>query len=306
MSKSVLVVGQTGFLGGALHKHFGERAREQKERYDLTIPGNCMAVLQRNPADVVINAAGVVGGIEANRTRPAEFYLDNLLIGTHLLDAARQLEVKKYVQIGSVCSYPREAPMPMRESGFWNGLPEETNGAYGLAKRALIAQSLAYHKQYGMNIVNPILANLYGPGDHFEEYRSHVVAAMVRKFVEAVDHGDKFVELWGSGECTREFLYIDDAVEALAFIVDRHNNPEPINVATGFEITIKELAYIVGAAAGFKGKVRWDRSKPDGQPRRYFDTSKMAALGWESKMSLADGIYRTVAYYKKRRQLLHA
>ncbi len=296
------VAGSSGFLGSLLTRGLGEMAQNRTigHRYDFRHPTQCFQAVQESGARVVFNCAGRVGGIKANRDFPAESYEDNLLIGTNLMRTFSHLRLDKFVQVGTVCSYPRCIPLPGKEDDFWNGRPEETNAAYGLAKRALVAHGQALSKQYALNIIHPILANLYGPGDHYEGDGNHVIAAMVRKFVDAVEKKEKTVTLWGSGECSREFLYIGDAVDALIFLANKYDSPEIINVSSGTEIKIKKLAELVAESAGFEGGIRWDRTKPDGQPRRHWDTSKLAKLGWEADISLEDGLKMTIADYKRK------
>jgi len=294
MEKLAFVPGEAGFLG----RHISRRIPTTKQRHgDYTVFANAINAMSDSRSDTVINCAGKVGGIGANDSNPGDFFYKNLMIGANLLEAARQIGVKRYVQIGSVCSYPKECPLPMKEADFWNGKPEETNGPYGEAKRALVVQGQAYSKQYGMNIVSPILANLYGPGDHYEDSRSHVIPAMINKFHAAVESGERCVTLWGSGLCTREFLYVEDAADAIKFLFDKYDSPEVINVATGQEIRIRDLAELVASACGYHGDIVWDVTKPDGQPRRLFDNSKLSKLGWVAKYDLEDGITQCVADY---------
>ena len=296
----VFMPGETGFLG----QHLARRIPTTMQRHgDYTVFANALNAMADSKASVVVNAAGKVGGIGCNDTKPAEFFYENLMIGANLMEAARQVGVKKYVQIGTVCSYPKDAPLPMKEADFWNGNPEETNGPYGHAKRAIIVQGQAYAKHYHFQVLLPVLANLYGPGDHYEVERSHVIPAMIRKFCEAVEKGARCLTFWGSGLCTREFLYVEDAADAIKFLLDHYDSPEIVNVATGKEIRIRDLAELVASACGYQGDIVWDITKPDGQPRRLFDTSKLAKLGWSAKVDLTDGIAQCVADFKKPKEI---
>ena len=295
----VLLTGASGFLGKALMRRIGKEAvGHDGYAYDFKHNQSAELAIDRSQAKIVVNAAARCGGIMANKTRPADFYMDNLVMGTNLMRAAIEQNVSKYVQIGTVCSYPWKIEnLPAEEIDFWNGEPEPTNAAYGQAKRALIAQGQAYAKQYRFNVINPILANLYGPGDHYEENRAHVIPSLIKKFLDAKEKGSKRVTLWGSGTCTREFLYVDDAADAIDFLLKKYDSPEIINVATGFEVTIKEVAEMIAYYCKFYGDIVWDKSKPDGQPRRNFDISKMQKLGWVAKTNLERGIKQTIHSY---------
>lgn len=301
MSK-VFILGASGFLGQAICAKYPDSGVPiNRLGMDFRIREDALCATASVRDEIVINACGRVGGIGANRSRPYDFYLDNLLIGTNLMDTAFFAGASKYVQIGTVCSYPKDGAFPMGEDQFWAGLPEETNGYYGLAKKNLVTQGMAMSKQYGFNVINPILANLYGPGDHFDGLNSHVIPDMIRKFSQAVEINSDEVVLWGTGKCSREFLYVEDAAEAIKFLVDRYDSPEIINVVSGDEIMIRDLAEIIADQVGFKGHIKWDASKPDGQPRRKFDGSKLASLGWSAKTKLADGIKAAIADYSSRR-----
>lgn len=293
------IPGDRGFLGKAMLRAFPEAIRQGTYRYEIF--ANALNAMESARPDIVINCAGKVGGILANRTMPGSFFYENIMIGANLMEAARQIGVKRYVQVGSVCSYPEVCPMPMSEADFWNGEPEPTNGAYGAAKRALVSMAQSYAKQYDFPAVLPILANIYGPGDHYEPERSHVIPAMIRKFMEAKEKLEPVV-LWGTGKCSREFLFVDDAAAAIRFLVENDDSGEIFNVSSGHEVTIRELAEIVASATGFHGDIRWDTSKPDGQPRRNFDTSRLAKAGWTAPTNLRDGINQSVADYKRWKQ----
>lgn len=291
----IFVAGGHGFLGQHIYNVLQPNSdREMLSRAsDYCFPANAETMLYEVKPEIVINAAGRLGGIIENRDNPAEFYLENLKIGTYLMESSWRFGINKFVQVGTVCSYPKYGDLPMREENFWNGYPEETNAAYGLAKRSLVAQAQAFSKQYGFNVISPILANLYGPGDHYEPRRSHVIPAMIVKFLDAIDnHTD--VELWGTGKASREFLYVEDAANAVKFLLENYDSPEIINVSSGYEIIMKELAEIIAMMTGFRGNINWDGSKPDGQPRRSIDTTRLSKMGWNAKTKLAEGLIKSI------------
>lgn len=247
---------------------------------------------------MVIHLAAAVGGIGANRDRPAEFFYDNLVMGVQLLDQAWRLGVSKFVAIGTVCAYPKFAPVPFREEDLWSGYPEETNAPYGLAKKMLLVQSQAYRQQYGYNSIFLLPVNLYGPGDNFDPRSSHVIPALIRECVDAVEQGDTRIEVWGDGTPTREFLYVDDAAEGIVLAAERYNSSEPVNLASGCEISIADLANKIAAAVGFHGRITWDTSKPNGQLRRRLDISKAEEqFGFRARTGFDDGLRRTVEWY---------
>jgi len=251
---------------------------------------------------VVVHLAAAVGGIGANQDRPAEFFFDNLIMGTQLLDQAWRHEVPKFVAIGTVCAYPSAAPVPFREEDLWSGYPEETNAPYGLAKKMLLVQSQAYRQQYGYNSVFLLPVNLYGPGDNFDPRTSHVIPALIRKCLEAVERGDEEVVLWGDGTPTREFLYADDAAEGIVLATERYNSSEPVNLGSGEEISIAGLANRIAEAVGFSGRIVWDGSKPNGQLRRRLDTEKaVARFGFRATTSFGEGLRRTIEWYRGNR-----
>lgn len=305
MSK-VHIIGESGFLGQALSRAYSDAIPINRLGMDFRVREDALCATAHVRDGIVINACGQVGGIQANRSRPYDFYLDNLLIGSNLMDTAFFAGAAKFVQVGTVCSYPKDGTFPMGEDQFWSGLPEETNGYYGMAKKSLVIQAQAMTKQYGFNVINPILANLYGPGDHFDGVNSHVIPDMIRKFSQAVEIGQKEVMLWGSGNCSREFLYVDDAADAIKFLADRYDSPEIINVVSGDEIKIRDLAELIGELCGYNGVITWDRNRPDGQPRRRFDGSKLAKLGWSAKTKLVDGLKAAIADYSSRRTPVNA
>jgi GDP-L-fucose synthase len=308
--KRVLVTGGAGFLGSCVVA----RLRDEGCRA-ITVPRSRDSDLVQEAAverlyeaarpEVVIHLAAQVGGIGANRASPGRFFYDNVMMGTLLMEYARRHGVEKFVGIGTVCAYPKHTPVPMREESLWDGYPEETNAPYGLAKKMLLVQAQAYREQYGFNAIFLLPVNLYGPGDNFDPASSHVIPALIRKCVEARESGRDEVVVWGTGKATREFLYVDDAAEAVVLATARYDRPEPVNVGAGFEIAIGELAEKIAALTGFEGRLVWDASKPDGQPRRCLDTSRAeAAFGFRATTKLRDGLARTIAWYQGSRILL--
>jgi GDP-L-fucose synthase len=254
--------------------------------------------------EIVIHAAGTVGGIGANRANPGRFFYENIMMDTQCLEEARLAGVKKFVAIGTICAYPKFTPVPFKEEDLWSGYPEETNAPYGLAKKMLLVQSQAYRQEYGLNSIFLLPVNLYGPGDNFNPTSSHVVPALIRKVVEAKRDGEGEVEVWGSGRATREFLYVDDCAEAIVLAAERYNSAEPVNIGTGSEISIKDLAELIVRLVGFKGSLKWDETKPDGQPRRCLDTSRATReFGFKAKTLLEDGLKQTVDFYLNTRKI---
>ena len=248
--------------------------------------------------DVVIHLAAVVGGIGANREHPGSFFYDNAIMGIQLLEQARQAGVEKFVTMGTVCAYPKHTPVPFREEELWNGYPEETNAPYGLAKKMLLVQGQAYREQYGFNTIYLLPVNLYGPGDNFDLQTSHVIPALIRKIVEANERDDDHIVAWGTGLASREFLYVDDAAEGIVLATERYDGPEPVNLGSGREITIRELVETVARLCGFAGEIRWDTSQPDGQPRRMLDTSRAKRLfDFEAETGFEAGLHATISWY---------
>jgi GDP-L-fucose synthase len=303
--KRVVVTGGAGFLGSFVVEALGERgARDlfvpRSREYDLRQEADIARMLRTARPDVVIHLAAVVGGIGANRENPGRFFYDNLVMGAHLMEGARQAGVAKFVAIGTVCSYPKFAPVPFREEDLWNGYPEETNAPYGLAKKMLLVQSQAYREQYGFNSIFLLPVNLYGPRDNFDPSSSHVIPALVRKCVEAQETGAPEIVVWGTGRATREFLYVEDAAEAIVLAAERYEGSEPVNLGTGNEISIKELVSLIARRTGFTGRIVWDASKPDGQPRRMLDTARAVKhFGFVAKTSFDEGLRQTVDWYRR-------
>jgi GDP-L-fucose synthase len=268
--------------------------------YDLTDRGAVRRMLEEVRPEVVVHLAARVGGIGANRRNPGLFFHDNMAMGLHLLEECRLQGVGRVVLLGTICSYPRDTPVPFREEALWDGYPEATNAPYGIAKKALLEMGRAYRAQYGLDVVAVMPVNLYGPGDHFDLEDSHVVPALVRKMVTAVREGAEEVEVWGSGKATREFLYVEDCAAGIVAAAERLEGPEPVNLGAGEEIAIRDLAKAIAAEAGFRGRLRFDPSRPDGQPRRRLDTSRAERLlGWRARTPLLTGLRRTVAWYAK-------
>ncbi len=307
-AKRILVTGGAGFLGSALVERLGSRGCPsifvpRRREFDLTREDAVTRVYAWARPDIVVHLAAVVGGIGANREHPGRFFYDNLLMGAFLLEHARRAGVAKFVAVGTVCSYPKYAPVPFREDDLWNGYPEETNAPYGIAKKMLLVQSQAYREEYGLNAIFLLPVNLYGPGDSFDPARSHVIPALIKKFVDAREAGRDEVELWGTGKATREFLFVDDAAEGIVLATERYEKPEPVNLGAGFEMSIRELAERIALLIGFDGLIAWDPSKPDGQPRRCLDTTRAASeFGFRARTPFGEGLARTVRWYLERRQ----
>jgi len=272
-----------------------------RSEYDLRKYEDCLKVAKKG--DVIIHLAANVGGIGYNREFPATLFDDNILMGTFMMMAARDAGVKKYVALGTICAYPKFTPVPFKEENLWDGYPEETNAPYGLAKKMQLVQSEAYRQQYGFNSIFLLPVNLYGPGDNFDPKSSHVIPALIRKFVEAKENGDKEVVVWGTGKASREFLYVDDAAKAIMLATEKYNKSEPVNLGAGFEITIKDLANLIKKLTDYGGKIVWDREKPDGQPRRMLDVTKAKKeFGFQASTSFEDGLRKTIDWYIDQRQ----
>jgi GDP-L-fucose synthase len=303
--KKVLVTGGAGFLGSVVVKQLLERGVLSKdiriprsEATDLRIWENCVKAVEDR--DIVIHLAAKVGGIGFNQKYPGELFYDNAIMGIQLIEAARQEAVEKCVIVGTVCAYPKFTPVPFHEEDLWNGYPEETNAPYGLAKKMLLVQSQAYRQQYGFNSIYLLPVNLYGPGDNFNPDSSHVIPALIRKFVHAVKNNEKEVEVWGTGSASREFLYVDDAARGIVLATEKYNKPDPVNIGAGREITIRELVDLIVMITGFTGQIRWDISKPDGQPRRCLVTNKAKEeFGFKIQMEFREGLEETIKWYLK-------
>jgi GDP-L-fucose synthase len=302
--KRVLVTGGAGFLGSFVVEELARRGCPapfvpRSREYDLRSQADIVRLLAHARPEVIIHLAAVVGGIGANRDNPGRFFYDNLMMGAQLLEQARVAGVGKVVAIGTVCSYPKFAPVPFREDDLWDGYPEETNAPYGLAKKMLLVQAQAYRQQYGFNAIFLLPVNLYGPRDNFDPQSSHVIPALIKKCVEAAATRAPEVVVWGTGRATREFLYVEDAAEAIVLAAERYDGAEAVNVGAGHEISIQELVELIARLTGFGGRIVWDTSKPDGQPRRMLDTSRAAtSFGFVAKTPFEEGLRRTIAWYR--------
>ena len=273
------------------------------EDYDLVNIGDINRMYEDMKPDIVIHLAAVVGGIGANREHPGEFFYKNLMMGVQLIEQGRIRNIEKFVAIGTVCAYPKFAPVPFKEEDLWNGYPEETNAPYGLAKKMLLVQSQAYRTEYGFNSIFLLPVNLYGPGDNFDPGSSHVIPALIKKCVDAIDGGADHIDCWGTGNASREFIYAADAAEGILLAAEHYNGPEPVNIGAGFEITIKELAEKIAELTRFGDEIRWDASKPDGQPRRCLDTSKARKLfGFKARTDFDEGLKATIDWYIANRK----
>lgn len=305
--RRVWVTGGSGFLGSSVVAQLEARgARDvlvtRSQDYDLRQLGVIRRALAELKPDVIVHVAARVGGIGANRKHPAEFFYENLMMGAQLMHEAYQTGVSKFVSIGTVCAYPKHTPVPFHEEDLWNGYPEETNAPYGLAKKMLLVQGQAYRQQYGFNSIHLLPVNLYGPRDNFDPESSHVIPALIRKCVEAEERGKDSVVVWGDGSPTREFLYVEDAAEAIVLAAERYNDPAPVNVGSAREISIKELVELIARLSGFQGKLVWDTSQPNGQPRRKLDTSRAREeFGFVSHTPFEQGLSRTIEWYRATR-----
>lgn len=304
---SIVVTGGAGFLGRHVVAELDRRGAKQvfvprSRDYDLVDGEAARRLLDHASPDVVIHMAAVVGGIGANREHPGRFFYENLMMGAQLMEESRKRGVAKFVAVGTVCSYPKHTRVPFREDDLWDGYPEETNAPYGLAKKMLLVQAQAYREEYGFDAIFLLPVNLYGPEDNFDPASSHVIPALIRKFVEARESGAKKVEVWGTGSASREFLFVEDAARGIVEATDRYDQADPVNLGTGREITIRELVEKIRELVGYEGELWWDESKPDGQPRRCLDTSRAeASFGFRAETGFDEGLRRTVAWYLENR-----
>ncbi|HOM67794.1 MAG: GDP-L-fucose synthase [Chloroflexi bacterium ADurb.Bin120] len=309
--KRICVTGGAGFLGTHLIKELRTRGATdifipKIEDYDLVDPAAINRMLADSNPDVIIHLAAHVGGIGANREHPAEFFYDNLMMGVQLMHQAYLSGVEKFVAIGTVCAYPKFTPVPFKEDDLWDGYPEETNAPYGLAKKMLLVQSQAYREQYGFNSIFLLPVNLYGPGDNFDPRSSHVIPALIRKCIEARESGSDHIVVWGDGSPTREFIYVKDAARGIALATECYNESLPVNLGSGFEISIKDLAEKIARMTGFEGDLVWDTSKPNGQPRRALDTSRAREkFGFEAQTDFDEGLQQTIDWYLKTSEVIH-
>ena len=302
--KKVVVTGGAGFLGRRVVARLTEQGTRdvfvpRSRDYDLVQFQDAVRLHESARPDIVIHLAAQVGGIGANRDNPGRFFYENLMMGVQLMEVSRRSNVQKFVAAGTICAYPKVTPVPFKEENLWDGYPEETNAPYGLAKKMLLVQSQAYRQQYGFNSIYLLPVNLYGPDDNFDLNTSHVIPAMIRKCVEAVREGHQEIVLWGTGTPTREFLYVDDAAEGIVLAAERYDSSEPVNLGASREVSIRDLALLIARFTGFEGRIVWDSSKPDGQPRRALDTSRAERqFGFKASTTLADGLKQTVAWYR--------
>jgi GDP-L-fucose synthase len=308
-TKRLLVTGGGGFLGRHVVEELGRAGcREvfvpRSRDYDLTGPDAVARMYDDARPDVVIHLAAVVGGIGANRENPGRFFYENIVMGTELMEQGRQRGLEKFVAVGTVCAYPKFTPVPFHEDDLWNGYPEETNAPYGLAKKMLLVQAQAYRDQYGFNAIYLLPVNLYGPWDSFDPGRSHVIPALIKKCLDAIERREQVIEVWGTGSASREFLYVEDCARAIALATERYDKPAPVNIGSGSEITIRDLVQRIVELTGFGGEIRWDASKPDGQPRRCLDVSRAAAeFGFRATMDFNEGLRRTIAWCREVRRV---
>jgi len=310
--RRVVVTGGKGFLGSHVVEMLRDRGAKEAlvpthEAYDLRLEEAVQRMYNDMRPDVVIHLAAVVGGIGANRERPGEFFYDNLMMGAQLMEVGRRHGIEKFVAIGTVCAYPKFTPIPFKEDDLWNGYPEETNAPYGLAKKMLLVQGQAYRRQYGFKSIYLLPVNLYGPRDNFDPKESHVIPALIRKCLDARDEEASEIIVWGDGTPTREFLYVEDAAEGIILATERYDKPNPVNVGSAFEVSIRDLVELIAELTGFRGRVKWDASQPNGQPRRRLDTSRAEReFGFRAKVEFRDGLKRTVEWYEVQRKTAYA
>lgn len=306
-SHAIIVTGGSGFLGSAVIRALNARGYDnivvpRSRDYDLRHEGDIRRLYETTKPTLVIHLAAVVGGIGANRENPGKFFYDNAIMGVQLIELARQYGVNKFVAVGTICAYPKFTPVPFKEDDLWNGYPEETNAPYGLAKKMMLVQSQAYREQYGFNSIFLLPVNLYGPGDNFHPSSSHVIPALIKKCVDAKEKGEKEIVVWGDGSATREFLYVDDAADAIVLAAEKYNKPDPVNIGAGFEISIKDLVHLIAKLTGFTGKITWDTTKPNGQPRRMLDTTRASQeFGFTARTKFEEGLGKTIEFYLQNR-----
>lgn len=302
-----MVTGGHGFLGGYVCGQLKQKGAQvippTHAEYDLVERDQIIKMYKDHPADLVIHLAAVVGGIGINREHPGSFFYNNLMMGVQLMEYARRADIPKFVALGTVCAYPKYTPVPFKEDDIWDGYPEETNAPYGLAKKMMLVQSQAYRQEYGYNSIFLLPVNLYGPRDNFNPESSHVIPALIKKCVDAVENKSPFIEVWGDGSASREFLYVEDAAEGIILAAEKYDKSDPVNLGSSFEINIKDLVGIIVKETGFEGEVKWDTSKPNGQPRRKLEVSRAKKeFGFASKTTFEEGLRKTIVWYKENRK----
>ena len=302
-SRRVTVTGGAGFLGSHVVARLQQRGAEvfvpRSRDYDLVSADAVRRLYRDARPEIVVHLAARVGGIGANRENPGRFFYENLMMGVQVIEEGRRFGLEKFVAVGTVCAYPKFTPVPFREDDLWNGYPEETNAPYGLAKKMLLVQAQAYREQYGFNAIYLLPVNLYGPGDSFDPAKSHVIPALIKKCCDAIERGEGEITVWGTGQASREFLYVDDCAEAVVRATEHYEKADPVNLGAGREITIKDLVDLIVDLTGFRGAIRWDTSKPDGQPRRYLDVTRaQREFGFRAETSFEEGLRQTIAWYR--------
>ena len=302
--KRIMLTGGAGFLGSFVVEKLKKRGCRDifiplYEDYDLVKMDSVVKAYKDSRPNIVIHLAAVVGGIGANRENPGKFFYDNLMMGVQLMEVGRQMKIEKFVGLGTICCYPKFTPVPFKEEDLWNGYPEETNAPYGLAKKMLLVQSQSYRQQYGFNSIFLMPVNLYGPRDNFNPNSSHVIPALIKKCFDAIKNNEKQIVVWGTGKPTREFLYVEDAAEGILLATEKYNRSDPVNLGASFEISIKDLVELIVKLTGFQGKITWDSSQPDGQPRRCLDTTKAEKeFGFKAKIPFEEGLKKMIEWYK--------